>query len=86
MPVTHLAVQISIRTIIVIERVQHIVTSDTTETVTVEPFPISCHHLLSLKNLPTTFRAAVGTVFLRLDDPGLHCGPRQHIVLVVVKL
>ena len=85
-PVAHPAVDVAVGAVVVVERVQHVVTSDTTETVTVEPFPISCHHLLSLKNLPTTFRAAVGTVFLRLDDPGLHCGPRQHIVLVVVKL
>ena len=86
MPVTHLAVKISVRTVIVVKRVQHVVTSHTAETVPVEPFPISCYHLLRLEHLPTTFRAAVLTVLLSLDDPGLHSGPGQHVVLVVVEL
>ena len=86
MPVTHLAVKISIRAVIVVERVQHVVTGHTPEAVTVKPFSISCHHLLRLEHLPATFGAAVLAVLLRLDDPGLHGGPGQHVVLVVVEL
>ena len=86
MPVTHLAVKISIGPVIVVERVQHVVAGHTPEAVAVEPFSIGCHHLLRLKNLSTTFRAAVLTVLLSLDDPGLHGGPGQHVVLVVVEL
>ena len=86
MPVAHLAVKISIRTVIVVERVQHVVAGHTAEAVTVKPFSIGCYHLLRLKNLPTTFGAAVLTVLLSLDDPGLDSGPGQHVVLVVVEL
>merc|ERR1711976_660507 len=50
------------------------------------PFSIGSHHLLSLIDLALALGAAVLTVLVRLDDPGLHGGPGQHVILVVVEL
>ena len=85
-PVTHLAVDATIRTIIIVQRIQLIGAGGAPETVLMIPLPIGSHHLLSFVNLPFTLWTTVLSILLRLDDPGLDGGPGQHVIFVVVEL
>ena len=51
-PVAHPAVDVAVGAVVVVERVQHVVTDGAAEAVLVVPLPIGRHHLLGLVDFP----------------------------------
>jgi len=84
--VTHFTIDGPVWSIIVVQRVELVSTCGTSEAVFMIPFPVSSHHLLRLVHLSLALGATISTVFISFNDPGLHGGPGQHVVLVVVEL
>jgi len=84
--VAHLAVEISIWPIVIVEAVQLDATLDATETVLVVPLPIGSDHFLCLIDPALALGATVLVILLRLDHPGLDVCPCQHVVFIVIEL